>query len=109
MVDDLDLALWGQSRSFVSKSAVTQVRERTGHEPLAWLFEKTVQAWTVRDAEQHAFKGLSLWPWPAHAAHRRQPGQMRTFRRSGLPQGQGIELSAGAGDEPDGHSDASGG
>jgi hypothetical protein len=61
VVDDLDLALSGQGRPFISKSAVTQARQRTGQEPLAWLFEKTAQAWTAQDATQHAFKGLSLW------------------------------------------------
>jgi hypothetical protein len=61
VVDDLDLALSRQRQPFVSKSAVAQARQRTGQEPLAWLFEKSAQAWTVQDAPAHAFKGLSLW------------------------------------------------
>ena len=44
VVDDLDLALSRDGMPFVSKSAVTQARQRTGQEPLAWLFEKSAQA-----------------------------------------------------------------
>lgn len=61
VVDDLDLALSGEGKPFVSKSAVAQARQRTGVEPLAWLFEKSAQAWTRQDAFAYAFKGLSLW------------------------------------------------
>lgn len=61
VVDDLDLALSGEGKPFVSKSAVAQARQRAGQEPLAWLFEKSAQAWTAQDAPTYAFKGLSLW------------------------------------------------
>jgi hypothetical protein len=61
VVDDLDLALGHSRQPFVSKSAIAQARQRTGAEPLAWLFEKTAQAWAMQDAAVHTFKGLSLW------------------------------------------------
>lgn len=61
VVDDLDLALPNAGAPFVSKSAVAQARQRTGQEPLAWLFAQSAQAWTAQDPAQHAFKGLSLW------------------------------------------------
>ena len=57
----LDLALPNEVTPFVSKSAVAQARQRDGDAPLAWLFEQTAGAWCQRDADAHAFKGLSLW------------------------------------------------
>ncbi|WP_197383888.1 transposase domain-containing protein, partial [Ralstonia pseudosolanacearum] len=61
VVDSLDLALPNESAAFVSKSAITQARERIGQAPLAWLFKRTAQAWTLQDGARHAIKGLSLW------------------------------------------------
>ena len=61
VVDDLDLALSGEGKPFVCKSAVAQARQRTGQEPLAWLFEKSAQVWTRQDGAAYSFKGLSLW------------------------------------------------
>lgn len=57
----LDLALPGCAESTVSKSAVTQARQRLGVAPLAWLFGQTAQSWCRQDAVSHAWKGLSLW------------------------------------------------
>ena len=45
MVDELDLALPARDASFVSKSVVTQARQRTGAAPLAWLFRKSACNW----------------------------------------------------------------
>ncbi|KAE8753340.1 IS4 family transposase [Paraburkholderia madseniana] len=61
VLDGLDLALPSEDAPFVSKSAVTQARQRIGEAPLAWLFDRTARAWTRQDAAHHAFKGLSLW------------------------------------------------
>ncbi|MGA4112190.1 IS4 family transposase [Ralstonia nicotianae] len=61
VVDSLDLALPNESAALVSKSAITQARERIGQAPLAWLFKRTAQAWTLQDGARHAIKGLSLW------------------------------------------------
>ncbi|HGL4521336.1 TPA: IS4 family transposase, partial [Enterobacter roggenkampii] len=60
VVDSLELVLPNET-TFVSKSAVTQARQRLGHAPIAWLFEQTAQAWCKQDGTRHAFKGLSLW------------------------------------------------
>jgi hypothetical protein len=57
----LDLALPCPATPVVSKSAVTQARQRLGSEPLASLFSQTASAWCAQDAERHAWKGLSLW------------------------------------------------
>ena len=57
----LDLALPSRTQSAVSKSAVTQARQRLGVAPLAWLFGQRAQSWCGQDASRHAWKGLSLW------------------------------------------------
>ena len=57
----LDLALLSSSVGAVSKSAVTQARQRLGAEPLAQLFGQTASAWCAQDSALHAWKGLSLW------------------------------------------------
>lgn len=57
----LDLALPSASDQPVSKSAVSQARQRLGAAPLQSLFDQTARAWCAQDAERHAWKGLSLW------------------------------------------------
>ncbi len=57
----LDLALPSTSQHAVSKSAVTQARQRLGAAPLEWLFSQTARAWCAQNDEHHAWKGLSLW------------------------------------------------
>ena len=57
----LDLALPCPVSPAVSKSAVTQARQRLGSEPLASLFSQTAKAWCAQDAERHTWQGLSLW------------------------------------------------
>lgn len=57
----LDLARPCVTGCPVSKSAVTQARQRLGTAPLAWLFDQTARAWCRQDAERHAWLGLSLW------------------------------------------------
>ena len=54
----LDLALPSAGSTAVSKSAVTQARQRLGSEPLAQLFNQTAHAWCAQDAERHGWKGL---------------------------------------------------
>ncbi len=60
VLDALDLALPHESRPSVSKSAITQARERVGRESLSWLFEHSARAWVGQDARTHAWKGLVL-------------------------------------------------
>ncbi len=57
----LDLALPSGTGQSVSKSAVTQARQRLGAAPLEWLFAQTARAWCGQDAERYAWQGLSLW------------------------------------------------
>jgi len=57
----LDLALPSATDQAVSKSAVTQARQRLGAAPLEWLFHQTARAWRRQDAERHTWQGLSLW------------------------------------------------
>ena len=57
----LDLALPSSVESVVSKSAVTQARQRLGAAPMEDLFSQTASAWCAQDAERHTWKGLSLW------------------------------------------------
>lgn len=57
----LDPALPSASDRPVSKSAVTQARQRLGAAPMQSLFNQTARAWCAQDAERHAWKGLSLW------------------------------------------------
>jgi hypothetical protein len=57
----LDLALPCAAARPVSKSAVTQARQRLGAAPLAWLFDQTAGAWCRQDAARYAWQGLSLW------------------------------------------------
>lgn len=56
----LDLALPHEGRPFVSKSAITQARQRVGQDPLSRLFGVTARAWCAQDGDQHAWKGLQL-------------------------------------------------
>lgn len=57
----LDLALPSAATPVISKSAITQARQRLGSEPLESLFSQTASAWSAQDAECHTWKGLSLW------------------------------------------------
>jgi hypothetical protein len=60
----LDLALPSASERPLSKSALTQARQRLGAAPLQWLFDQTARAWCGQDAQRHAWKGLSLCESP---------------------------------------------
>ena len=57
----LDLALPSPLAPAVSKSAVTQARQRLGAAPLEQLFGQTAGAWCAQDIKRHGWKGLSLW------------------------------------------------
>lgn len=60
VLETLDLALPRRDTPFVSKSAITQARQRLGHAPLAQLFEVSAKAWCGQDAARHQWRGLSL-------------------------------------------------
>ncbi|WP_027798017.1 IS4 family transposase [Paraburkholderia acidipaludis] len=61
VVDGLELALAAPDASFVSKSAISQARQRTGAAPLAWLFHESARSWVAQDQAQYLFKGFSLF------------------------------------------------
>jgi hypothetical protein len=63
IVDLLDLALPDRDDTLVAKSAVTQARQRLGHEPLKCLFEMTASHWARRSADAQRWRGLSLYGW----------------------------------------------
>ena len=45
----------------VAKSAISQARQRSPEEPLAYLFETTAAEWAMRSAEAHRWRGLTLY------------------------------------------------
>jgi hypothetical protein len=103
VVDDLDLALPDLQAPGVSKSAVSQARQRLGAEPLKALFDLSARAWTEQDRKQYLFKGLSLFAMdgttlktadtPEHRAH--FGAQVYPSGRvSSYPQVRGVTLTA---------------
>lgn len=60
VVDELDLALPDAQTPFLSKSAVTQARQRLGEAPLKWLFQTSARAWNSQDKDTYQFQGMSL-------------------------------------------------
>jgi hypothetical protein len=93
VVAKLDLALPGQSAT-PAKSSIAQARERLGSEPLKWLFETSACKWAEHSAQQHRWKGLSLFGMdgtairvPDTAANRAQFGgkKSRDGTQSGYP------------------------
>ena len=61
VLESLGLVLPDGNDSAVSRSAISQARQRLGSEPLAELFHRTAQAWCALDTEHHGWRGLSLW------------------------------------------------
>lgn len=61
VLETLDLALPHADRLFVSKSAITQARQRLGQSPLAQLFAQTARAWSAQDADHHHWHQLQLF------------------------------------------------
>ncbi len=61
VLQTLDLALPATDGGFVTKSAITQARQRLGEAPMKELFRSSAKAWTTQTASHHNWKGLSLW------------------------------------------------
>jgi Insertion element 4 transposase N-terminal/Transposase DDE domain len=58
----LDIALPAPDGSrTVAPSALVQARARLGSEPMEWLFLRTSGEWTHRSADEHRWRGLSLY------------------------------------------------
>lgn len=103
VVDDLDLALPDLQVPCVSKSAVSQARQRLGAEPLKALFDLSARAWAEQDRKQYLFKGLSLlamdgttFKTPDTPEHRAHFGAQvyPSGRVSSYPQVRGVTLTA---------------
>jgi hypothetical protein len=103
VVDELDLALPTPDASFVSKSAITQARQRTGTAPLAWLFHESARNWAAQDQAKYLFKGFALFAMDGttlrtadSAANRRHFGSSAaTHDRVGsYPQLRAVTLTA---------------
>lgn len=61
VVDALDIALPAKDGTFVSKSTITQARQRIGAAPLKWLFRRSACEWANESKPQSTFKGLTLF------------------------------------------------
>ncbi|WP_175425684.1 IS4 family transposase [Trinickia violacea] len=103
VVDGLELALPAPDASFVSKSAITQARQRTGAAPLAWLFHESARNWVAQDQAQYLFKGFSLFAMDGttlrtadSAANRRHFGASAAVhdRVGSYPQLRAVTLTA---------------
>jgi len=61
VVDALDIAPPAKDGTFVSKSAITQGRQRIGAAPLKWLFRRSACEWANESKTQSTFKGFTLF------------------------------------------------
>lgn len=64
VVADLDLVTPDEINPDIAKSALTQARQRLGHEPLAMLFGMSAAAWDQRHGQGRSWRGLaagSVW------------------------------------------------
>jgi hypothetical protein len=57
----LNLVLPSTKAPFVARSALTQARQRLGPDPIEYLFCATGSEWAARSADQHRWRGLSLY------------------------------------------------
>jgi Insertion element 4 transposase N-terminal len=55
VVDELDIALPKMDGAFVSKSAITQARQRVGPAPVEWLFKESAKNWITESGDQAKF------------------------------------------------------
>lgn len=103
VLESLELVLPNGDVSAVSRSAITQARQRLGADPLGALFERTARAWCAQDAAAHAWKGLSLWAMdgttfrtPDSPANRATFGAQgyASGKVSSYPQVRGVSLTA---------------
>lgn len=61
VVHEVNLVLGSPAAPGVSKSAVTQARQRCGHAPMQSLFRISADAWIDQQSKHYSLKGLSLW------------------------------------------------
>lgn len=61
VVADLDLALPDEINPDIAKSALTQARQRLGHEPMSQLFGMSATAWDQRHQPGRSWRGLARY------------------------------------------------
>src|SRR5207249_10829644 len=61
VVSHLVLALPDAHGRPLAPSAIPKARQRLGDDALHWLFTRTARAWALRSADQHRWRGLSLF------------------------------------------------
>jgi len=61
VIETLDLVLPDGNGGFISKSAITQARQKLGEEPLRALFDISSDDWNSKTSESNKWKGLSLY------------------------------------------------
>lgn len=61
VADVLDLATPDRRDTLLAKSGISRARKRLTAEPLAYLFQVTAAEWSVRSAEAHRWRGLSVY------------------------------------------------
>jgi hypothetical protein len=103
VLESLELVLPNGDESAVSRSAITQARQRLGADPLDTLFKRTAKAWCAQDAPCHTWKGLSLWAMDGTTFRTPDSPENRTAfgaqgyasgKVSSYPQVRGVSLTA---------------
>ncbi len=61
VVADLDLVLPDEINPDIAKSALTQARQRLGHEPMSQLFGMSATAWDQRHQSGKSWRGLARY------------------------------------------------
>lgn len=103
VLESLELVLPNGDESAVSRSAITQARQRLGADPLDTLFKRTAKAWCAQDTARHTWKGLTLWAMDGTTFRTPDsPENRATFgaqgyasgKASSYPQVRGVSLTA---------------
>lgn len=61
IVDKLELARPGRGGAPMAPSSISEARARLGREPLDWLFGYSGQKWGTKSADDHRYRGLSVY------------------------------------------------
>jgi hypothetical protein len=94
VVERLDLALPDKRGKLLSKSTITQARQRLKDLALEYLFTVTAAEWSARSADQDRWRGFALYGWdgttlrvPDSPENREEFGGQQSHRgQSGYPQ-----------------------
>ena len=61
IVDKLELARPGRGGAAVAASSISEARAKLGCEPLEWLFGHSGLKWGTKSADDHRYRGLSVF------------------------------------------------